>query len=200
MKQLTNSSLSLGGGDVVDVRPLRRCDRAALAAAFDRLSADSRYLRFAAPKPQLSDRELDFLVDVDHHVHEALLAIDPVSRRGVAVARYVRVPGEAEVVEIAATVADEWQGRGLGGALLARLAERAREEGYATMRATTMAVNRRSIAMLRRAGFRARSSAAGLRDYELELSLGPVDARAGGRYASATGRAENALLGSHPCG
>jgi hypothetical protein len=108
MKQLTTSAvhereygrveqpsrLSLGDGGVVDVRPLGRHDRAALAEAFARLSPDSRYLRFSTPKPHLTERELDYLVDVDHHAHEALLAIDPVTRRGVAVVRYVRVPGE----------------------------------------------------------------------------------------------------------
>jgi hypothetical protein len=57
--------------------------------------------------------------DVDHHAREALLAIDPFTRRGVAVVRYIQLPGEPGVVELAATVADDWQGIGLGSALLA---------------------------------------------------------------------------------
>jgi hypothetical protein len=32
------------------------------------------------------------LVDVDHRDHEALLAIDPLTGRGVAVARYIQLP------------------------------------------------------------------------------------------------------------
>src|SRR5438093_3039294 len=161
--------LTLSDGGVVDVRPLERADRAGLVDAIGRLSERSRYLRFAAVKPYLSDRELDRLLDVDHHHHEALLAVDPLTGRGVAVVRYVEVAGEPGAAEIAATVADDWQGRGLGSALLAQLIERAREEGHSALRASTLAANRASIAMLRRAGFTPRSGGGVLREYELAL-------------------------------
>jgi GNAT superfamily N-acetyltransferase len=159
--------LKLRDGRVVDVRPLERCDRRLLAAAIERLSDDSRYLRFASPKPAMTDRELDQLVDVDHRDHEALLAIDPLTGRGVAVARYIRVPGESGVVELAATVADDWQGIGLGSALLAEVTRRALDEGHSAFRAYVLAINRPAIAMLHRAGFRARARAGALLDYEL---------------------------------
>jgi GNAT superfamily N-acetyltransferase len=163
--------LTLRDGGVVEVRPLERTDRAEIAAAIGRLSDQSRYLRFATPKPRLSERELDYLVDVDHHDREALVAIDPLTGHGVAVVRYARVPDEPDAVEVAATVADEWQGRGLGGALLAALTERARDEGHAALRASTLAINHRSISMLRSAGFRACSCGGGtLREYELCLA------------------------------
>jgi RimJ/RimL family protein N-acetyltransferase len=142
--------LTLRDGSSVEVRPLAPGDRAGLAAAAARLSADSRYQRFATPKPRLTERELDFLLDVDHRAHEALLAIDPLTRRGVGVVRYVQIAGEPGVAEAAATVADDWQGRGLGSALLALLTERARAEGYAALRASTLAANQRSITMLLR--------------------------------------------------
>jgi RimJ/RimL family protein N-acetyltransferase len=163
--------IKLRDGRVVDVRPLERRDRRLLAAAIRRLSDESRYLRFGTPKPHIPDRALDRLVDVDHHDREALLAIDPVTGRGVAVARYVQVPGEPGVVELAATVADDWQGIGLGSALLARLTRRALDEGQSAFRAYVLAVNRRAIAMLRRAGFRARQGTGTLREYELRLDL-----------------------------
>ena len=73
--------LNLRDGRPVDVRPLERHDRRLLATAIRRLSDRSRYLRFATPKP-LTERELDYLVDVDHHDHEALLAIDPLTAGG----------------------------------------------------------------------------------------------------------------------
>ena len=109
--------LKLRDGRVVAVRPLERRDRPLLAAAIRQLSDHSRYLRFASAKPRMTERELDHLVDVDHHAHEALLAIDPLTAQGVGVVRYVQVPGEPGVVELAATVADDWQGIGLGCAL-----------------------------------------------------------------------------------
>jgi RimJ/RimL family protein N-acetyltransferase len=162
-------SLTLRDGRVVIVRPFERRDRPLLEAAIKRLSDDSRYLRFASPRA-LNERDLDRLVDVDHHAHDALLAIDPLTGRAVAVVRYVQLPGEAGVVELAATVADDWQGIGLGSALLAGLTRRARDEGHSVFRAYVLAINGRSIAMLRRAGFRVHGGAGTLREYELALS------------------------------
>jgi ribosomal protein S18 acetylase RimI-like enzyme len=162
--------LTLRDGNVVDVRRLERADRAGLEAAIARLSSESRYQRFATPQPRLSDRELDRLLDIDHHEREALLAVDPLTRRGIAIVRYAEVPGEPGIVDVAATVADDWQGRGLGSALLAQLTERAGEEGRSALRASTLATNRRAIAMLRRAGFTPRSGDGVLRDYELSLA------------------------------
>ena len=161
--------LKLRDGRVVDVRPLERCDRPLLEAAIRQLSDRSRYLRFGTPKSRMTERELDRLVDVDHHAREALLAIDPLTGRGVAVVRFVQLPGEPGVVELAATVADDWQGIGLGSALLAELARRARDEGHSAFRAYVLAINGRSIAMLRRAGFRGRPGTGTLREYELAL-------------------------------
>ena len=161
--------LSLRDGRVVDVRAVQRCDRHLLEAAISRLSDQSRYLRFGTPKSRMSGRELDALVDVDHHAREALVAIDPLTGWGVAVVRYIQLPGEPGVVELAATVADDWQGIGLGSALLVELTRRARDEGHATFRAYVLAINSRSIAMLRRAGFVGRGGAGPLREYELGL-------------------------------
>ena len=161
--------LTLHDGRVVEVRPLEPRDRAGLAAAVSRLSDQTRYLRFATPKPHLTERQLDFLLDVDHHTHEAILALDPNTGHGIAVVRYVEVSGETGVVEIVATVADDWQGRGLGRALLEQLASRARDEGYSTLRANVLATNQRSITMLRRAGFTPHAGGGIHREYELAL-------------------------------
>jgi RimJ/RimL family protein N-acetyltransferase len=162
--------LTLRDGRVVDVRPLERGDRERLATVVSRLSAETRYLRFATAKPRLTKRELDFLVDVDHHRHEAILAIDPSTGRGIADVRYIEVPGEPGVAEIAATVTDDWQGRGLGTALLKQLAARARDEGYSAFRASVLASNQRSIAMLLGAGFAPLPGGGFLREYERALA------------------------------
>jgi len=171
--QIQTRRLTLRDGRVVDVRPLERGDREGLAAAIGRLSEQTRYLRFATAKPRLTKRELDFLVDIDHHHHEAIVAIDPNTKHGVAAARYIQLPGEPGVAEIAATVTDAWQGHGLGTALLAQLAARARDEGYTTFRASVLASNQRSIAMLLTAGFSPLASCGALREYELALPQPP---------------------------
>src|SRR5580704_7056536 len=106
--------LKLRDGRIVDVRPLERFDRPLLEAAIIRLTDESRYLRFGTSKPRMTERELDRLVEVDHHAREALLAIDPLTVRGVGVARYIEFPAAPGVVDLAATVADDWQGVGLG--------------------------------------------------------------------------------------
>jgi RimJ/RimL family protein N-acetyltransferase len=100
-----------------------------LADGFARLSATPRWMRFLAPKPELSAAELRYLTEIDHHNHEALGALDNVSGRGVGVARYVRSTVDPEVAEVAVTIVDAWQGRGLGTELVAQLSERACEEG-----------------------------------------------------------------------
>lgn len=187
--ELQTRRLTLRDGRAVDVRPLERGDREALAAGVRRLSDQTRYLRFATAKPRLTNRELDFLIDVDHHRHEAIVAIDPTTTRGVAVVRYVQVPGEPDVAEIAATVADEWQGRGLGTALLGQLAARARQEGYSTFRASVLASNQRSVSMLLAAGFAVLQRGGVLLEYERALAQPEAATSCIRRRQAASGRA-----------
>lgn len=75
------------------VRPIAPTDKRTLATAYSTLSTDSRWLRFSAHAPTLSGRDLAYLTEVDHHTHEALVAIDPSTRAFVGVARYIAIPG-----------------------------------------------------------------------------------------------------------
>ena len=111
------------------IRPVRSTDAALIAEAFARLSERSRRMRFLGKKDELAPAELHYYANVDHHDHEALGALDPADGRLAGVARYVRDADDPQAAEIALTIADDWQGRGLGTELLARLSDRAREEG-----------------------------------------------------------------------
>jgi GNAT superfamily N-acetyltransferase len=82
---------------------------------------------------------------VDHSDHEALVALDPETRAGVGVARYVRSSDDPEVAEVAVAVSDPWQGLGVGTALLQRLTERARAEGIERFSAEVLAENERML-------------------------------------------------------
>ena len=138
-------------GSEVDVRPIEPGDKDALRDGFERLSLRSRYERFLSPLDHLSPAMLRYFTEVDHHDHEALVALDPESGRMVGVARYVR-EDDPERAEAAITVADDWQGRGLGTKLLHALAERAREEGVDKFTALVLARNDDMIDMLFRLG------------------------------------------------
>jgi GNAT superfamily N-acetyltransferase len=129
-------------GAPIEIRPIRPDDREALADGIRRLSPESRYRRFFAPLEGLTEGQLDYLTDVDHHDHEALVAVEPGTERGIGVARFVRSESDPEVAEFAVAVADDWQSRGVGTALIHRLTERAREEGIRRFSGSILEDNR----------------------------------------------------------
>lgn len=143
--------MRLRDGSQVHVRPIIPEDRARLADGFARLSPESRYRRFFTPMSQLSEGTLTYLTEVDHHDHEALVALSDDDRL-VGVARYVRNAPEGRVAEAAITVIDDWQGRGLGRALLRRLATRARREGVTQFSALVKVENPTAVELLRGLG------------------------------------------------
>ncbi|HEY3020548.1 MAG TPA: GNAT family N-acetyltransferase [Solirubrobacteraceae bacterium] len=147
-------AVTLPDGGRLVIRPIEPDDRSALVDAFERLSEESRYRRFFGPVPALTDRQLDYLTDVDHHDHEALIAFPEPTGDGdsgaVAVARFVRTDGD--VAEPAIAVVDEWQGRGVATVLLDALVARAREENIGYFAAPVLASNTAAITALRRLG------------------------------------------------
>lgn len=142
----------LRDGSVVLIRPVETDDDDLLAEGFDRLSARSRRLRFLSGKSRLSKAELAYLTRVDHHDHEAIGALDPEDGRGLGVARYIRSSRHSDCAEVAVAVVDEWQHRGLGSELLARVTQRAREEGIDRFTALVSSNNLAVAALLRDSG------------------------------------------------
>jgi acetyltransferase len=127
----------------VTIRPIRADDGERLTASHARLSAESRYRRFLAAKPELSVADVHYLVDVDGIDHIALVAArpSPEGEQIVAVARCVRIPGRPDTAEFAIVVADELQRQRVGTRLLARLAELAIAHGITRFRATMLSEN-----------------------------------------------------------
>jgi GNAT superfamily N-acetyltransferase len=134
-------------GREILVRPLRRGDTTTVQAVFDRLGEASRRARFNGAKPRLGDDELRRLAAVDamHHVLVAYVDGDP---KPVAIARLVRFAGTAE---IAFEVADGYQGRGIGSALILELVADARAAGVVEITALVRSDNPAAFAVLRRA-------------------------------------------------
>lgn len=164
------SRVWLRDGSAVLIRPVRSADAGLLADGFARLSDRSRRMRFLGPKKALSAAELHYFTDVDHHDHEALGALDHARGGGVGIARYIRDRDDPGTAEIAVTVIDDWQGRGLGTELLTRLSERACQEGIRRFTAAVAADNAAMAGLLRNFGGDLVRREFGTLEYEIELS------------------------------
>ena len=160
------------------VRPIRASDKDALLDLFERMSDRSRRRRFLSTKRSLSARELAYFTEVDHRRHEALVAVAPGGCLA-GVARYACAPGEDAEADVAFAVADDWQGQGIGTDLARRLVERARHNGIALLRASTLSDNRPAQRLLRGLGFTVYGADSGGVDLELRL-----DGAAGARLAA----------------
>ena len=144
--------ICLRDGAPVLIRPIRVGDTGLLADGFARMSSRSRWLRFLHSKKELSARELQYLTDIDHVRHEALVAIDATDGRGIGVARYVRDVSDTHTAEVALATVDAWQHRGVATALLVRLTDRALAAGISHYTALVSADNVATLALLRRFG------------------------------------------------
>ena len=157
----------LRDGSSVVIRPIEPDDRDRLSSGFERLSERSRYMRFQTALPALSEQQLSYLTVVDHHDHEALIALDPDDDDAIGVARFIRV-GDS-VAEFAIVVADDWQHRGLGSELLDRLVDRAHEEGVERFTALVLAENTDALRLFQRLGDAVRHSDGPQLELEIEL-------------------------------
>jgi uncharacterized OsmC-like protein/GNAT superfamily N-acetyltransferase len=137
-----------GDAGALVIRPIEPGDKQALIDGFEHLSDESRYRRFLSPRGRLSTAELRYFTEVDHRDHEALVALDPRTDQGIAVARYIRSTDDPTVAELAVAVIDDWQARGVGSRLVAALADRAREEGVTRFSAYVLADNELMLNLL----------------------------------------------------
>lgn len=129
------------------IRMIEPADKKRLADGFQRLSPQSRYRRFFGQKNTLTPEELQRLTEFDGNEHFALGAFElsPVGDEGdaIGVARFFRLPEDAETAELAIAVTDDRQGRGIGRLLLQRLLAVARERGIKRIRCHVLTENER---------------------------------------------------------
>jgi RimJ/RimL family protein N-acetyltransferase len=145
----------LRDGTEAFVVPLVRANREALRQEYEHLSAETRFDRFLAAVPELTDSMLDRLVDeVDgtDHVALVLLVLTPDGTElPLGLARIIRYPDDPTAADVAVTVVDDWHGRGVATALLQELM-RHRPQGVERIKTVVSASNVASLAMLRRLG------------------------------------------------
>ncbi|SFS13925.1 Acetyltransferase (GNAT) domain-containing protein [Dyella sp. OK004] len=125
---------TLNDGSHVLVRPIRPEDRERESHFIERLSPESRHFRFLGEIREANPALLDQLVNVDYKKSMAFVALvhDNGELREVGVSRY-SASGDDQHCECAVTVADDWQHRGLGVALMRHLIGVARHNGFRQM-------------------------------------------------------------------
>lgn len=119
----------LADGAEVVIRPVEPGDRHELDVGFQHLSAVSRLRALRQPVEHLTARQLAELTGVDHQSQEVFVAFAPEDGECIGAARFARSRDDPAQAEFTCTVADRWHGRGVGTALVERLAARARALG-----------------------------------------------------------------------
>ena len=143
------SDVVLRDGTAVHFRPIRGDDGPGLLALYDRLSFDSLYFRFFAV-PDKDAGKAEYLARVDYDKRYALVAESEGAI--VAVARWERFADPPSHAEVAFTVADAFQGRGLGSLLFHRLAALARARQITVFTAEVLKNNERMLRLFARTG------------------------------------------------
>lgn len=142
---------ALQDGNEVTIRAMRPDDKARLVKAFLHLQPQTIRTRFFYPKKTLSDDDLCWLDEISHGNHVGLVATVPSGCEELII-------GEASyavlgrTAEIGVTVADAWQGAGIGSRLLQHLAGIARDQGVGEFEAYVLQENAPMLAVFRRSG------------------------------------------------
>ncbi len=143
---------ALRDGRRVEIRALRPDDRDGLIAAVGRVSTQSLYRRFFGVKRSFTEKEIAFFTQVDFVTHVALVVVAEEGGRAAIVGggRYIVVAsGQAEV---AFAVIDQYQGQGVGAALMRHLAAIAREAGLRELTAEVLPENAPMLKVFEKSG------------------------------------------------
>ena len=152
-------------GPAIEMRPATALDADAIVALYEGLSAESRHARFMQATPRLHSSLRAALADIE--AATVWLAFDAGACIGEA--RVVR-SSRQHCADLAVTIADEYQGRGLGRRLAKRAVRELLRNGECVSM-SMMATNYAAAKLARRAGVRLR-----LDDGALEGELAPSTA------------------------
>jgi len=157
----------LADGGRVLLRPIRSDDADQLREGFQRLSEQSRFLRFFTPLSELPTEWATRLSDLDHQTHRAWVAYDPEGPGaappglGVGVARLIQLEDDPTAAEAAVAITDDYQGRGIGRLMLEVVAGTAVVSGYQTLVTNILRENTRMLDLVRGTGAPLRTSSDG---------------------------------------
>jgi hypothetical protein len=147
-----NRILLLRDGSEVQLRAAGPSDAPLVGALHAHCSPQTRRSRFLSPTPRLAPGQLSGLLGGDDGTGQAVLALTADGGSAVGLANLDRAAvGSAHV---AVVVVDAWQGRGLGTALLRRVAEMAAEQGVGELTGAARGDDVGITKLFRRAGLR----------------------------------------------
>jgi L-amino acid N-acyltransferase YncA len=150
MTALEPTEITLRDGRTVQLRPLQAGDADELLQAFEHLSAHARYMRFMRAVAHLDPAELQR--SIARLLERGLCVVATVpAADGIDI-----VGGDPHTCEFAVTVVDDWEGVGLGGRLLRRLIEGARQRGLRWMEGYVLASNQPMLQLAKALGFESR--------------------------------------------
>ena len=140
-------------GVAVMLRPLLPADIDIESAFVSGLSPQTRHNRLLGGAIAITREYLERLTSVDYSRDMALAATVMLGKEVlIGVARYV-LDDDGGSAEFAIVVADDWQGRGIGGRMLKRLAEIARRRGVRSLYGDILSTNRPMLGMVQKLGF-----------------------------------------------
>jgi acetyltransferase len=148
------TTLRLSDGGEVLLRPIRPEDAQLELEFVEKLSPQSRRLRFQGSLRSLTPAMLARFTQVDYDREMALVALATVDgvEREVGVCRYIVLP-DGHSCEYAIVLADAYQSRGLGRRMMERLIAVARLRGLAAMEGLVLASNEGMLRLCERLGF-----------------------------------------------
>lgn len=168
----------LRDGGTARIRPITEADAERLVEFYEQVSDQSKYFRFFAPYPRLSDKDVRRFTHHDY-VNRVGLAV-VVRDRFIATVRYDRIDPDGRPsstgtdAEVAFLVQDAHQGRGVASALLEHIAAVAQERGIRRFTAEVLPENRKMVKVFTDAGYtQKRSFADGV--VHLEFDLEPTE-------------------------
>jgi RimJ/RimL family protein N-acetyltransferase len=143
--------MRLRDGTEVTLRPIRPDDKERMRAAFKALDAESVYRRVFSAKNDLSAEELRRLTEVDP-ANEVALVVTIGSADAECIIAGGRFVASGDSAELAFTVEEDYQGRGIASQLLRELAEIARARGIARFEAYVLPNNASMLGVFERSG------------------------------------------------
>jgi acetyltransferase len=145
---------TLPDGSAATLRPIRPSDMELEQAFVRNLSPQSKFKRFLSEVKELGPEQLYKFTHPDHSREAAYVVIRSTvaGEEEIGVGRFV-VGADGETCEFAVTVADAWQGKGIGGRLMRVLLRDARARGLKRMEGYVLGTNTRMLEFVRRQGF-----------------------------------------------